>query len=287
MKKKKVSITPYFLVGIPMIPVIMFSFYPFVKTIISTFSVTTEYGKFIKFIGLKNWIRMFTNREFIEMIIRTLKFSGMCLVISFFIAMLFALLTANKGKSSRVHQTLFGMPMIIASAPIAAIWRFVFRQNGGILNSVLGTNVAWLSDTGIVLLIVAVVSSWGHIATNYLYLLVGFRNVSDDLIEASKIDGAGWWTRTMKIMIPMASPQIFYVLFLNIIWSFKVFAQIKLLTGGGPANATNTLIVSIYNRGVVAGQFEYACCEAITLFLFIFVATRIQFAAEKKFVHYQ
>lgn len=287
MKKKRVPITPYILVGIPMIPVLMFSFYPFAKTIISTFSVTTEYGQFIEFIGLKNWIRMFTNREFGEMLIRTLKFGGMCLVFSFTVAMIFALLTANKGKGSRLHQTLFALPMIIASAPIAAIWKFVFRQNGGVLNSLLGTNVGWLTDTGIVLIVVAVVSSWGHIASNYLYLLVGFRNVSDDLIEAAKIDGAGWWARTLKIMIPMASPQIFYVLFLNIIWSFKVFSQIKLLTGGGPANATNTLIVSIYNRGVVNGQFEYACCEAITLFVFIFVATRIQFAAEKKLVHYQ
>lgn len=287
MKKKKVPIMPYILVGLPMIPVLMFSFYPFLKTIISTFSVTTEYGQFIEFIGLKNWIRMFTNREFGEMIIRTLKFGGMCLVFSFTVAMIFALLTANKGKGSRLHQTLFALPMIIASAPIAAIWKFVFRQNGGVLNSLLGTNVGWLTDTGIVLVVVAVVSSWGHIASNYLYLLVGFRNVSDDLIEAAKIDGAGWWARTVKIMIPMASPQIFYVLFLNIIWAFKVFSQIKLLTGGGPANATNTLIVSIYNRGVVNGQFEYACCEAITLFVFIFVATRIQFAAEKKLVHYQ
>lgn len=285
-KKKKNQIVPYLLVGIPMIPTVVFGYYPFVKTIVSTFSATTEYGEFIKFVGLKHWIRMFTNDEFIAMIFRTLGYGAMCLVFAFIIGMLFSLMCANKGKFSRLYQTLFGLTMIIPSAPMAAIWKFIFRQNGGVLNTLLGTNISWLTDTSVVLVVLAVVSAWGHIGSVYLYLLVGFRNVSDDLIEASKIDGAGWWARTFKIMIPMASPQIFYVVFLNLIWAFKVFAQIKLLTGGGPANATMTLVVSIYNR-TQAGQFEYACCEAVVLFLFIFIATRIQFATEKKLVHYQ
>ena len=285
--KRRIPIAPYVMIAVQLSLLVLFGFYPFAKTILATFSATTRFGEFIKFIGLKNWIRMFTNEEFLTMIVRTLAFAAMCLVMSLAIAMIFALLTVNTGKGNKVHQLLFSLPMIIASAPMASIWRFFLRQNGGILNSILGLDINWLGDTSIVLVVMAVLCSWGHIASVYLYLLVGFRNVPDELIEAAKIDGAGWWARTFRIMMPMASPQIFYVLFLNITWSFKVFGQIKLLTGGGPANATCTLIVSIFNRGVVQGQFEYACCEALVLFALIFAATRLQFAAEKKFVHYQ
>ena len=85
----------------------------------------------------------------------------------------------------------------------------------------------------------------------------------------------------------MASPQIFFVIFMNIASSFKTFAQIKLLTQGGPVNSTKTLIYYIYENAILNGRFETACVQAIFLFLMIFVLTRIQFIFEDKVVHYQ
>lgn len=285
-KKKRIPITPYIIWGVPLIFMSMFSFYPLIKTIISSFSITTQYGKFIRFYGLGNWARMFQNGDLPTTIRTTLVFAVMSFTLSFVVAMLFAIFCSNKGKGSRIYQTLFALPMVIATAPIAAIWAFMFRQNAGLVNQVLGTNLAWTMNKETALYVVSIVTAWGHVASNYLYLLVGFRNVPDELIEAAHIDGAGWWTRTFRIMIPMASPQIFYVVFLNIIWSLKVFTQIRLLTYGGPGRTTTTLMYDIYNRGTVLGQFEYACCEALVLFLMIFIATRVQFAFEKKLVHY-
>lgn len=285
-KKKKVLIKPYVFLLIPIFLVIVFSFYPFIKTIISSFSTTTQYGQFIQWRGLGNWQRMFSNREFVDTIVRTVKFAGMVLVMSMTVSMFLAILCANEGKGSRVYQTLFGLPMVIASVAISIVWQFILRQHGGILNQVLGTNNSWLNDTRYAMILVACITAWSHVAMNFIYLLVGFRNVSDDLIEAAKIDGASWWTRTFKIMIPIASPQIFFVLFLNIVSSLKTFTQIKLLTAGGPGSTTKTLIYYIYEHAIMKGQFEYGCCEAIVLFLLIFIATRIQFATEKKFVHY-
>ena len=285
-KKAKISIIPYLLLLPPIVFMCMFSFYPFIKTIISTFAITTPYGEFISFYGLGNWQRLFESGKLVETIVTTLQFAALSLIISFVIAMFFAIFCSDKGKGSRIYQTLFGLPMVIATAPVAAIWVFIYRQHAGLLNQMLDTNISWLKDPDTALIAVAVVTAWSHVASNYLYLLVGFRNVSDDLIEAARIDGAGWWTRTIKIMIPIASPQIFFVFFLNIIWSLKTITQIKLLTGGGPAGATTTLMYSIYDKAMLRGQFEYACCEAVILFVIIFVATRIQFFFENKLVHY-
>ena len=126
-----------------------------------------------------------------------------------------------------------------------------------------------------------------HIGVSFIFLLVGFRNVPEDLLESAYLDGAGPLRRIWHIILPIASPQMFFVLFLNISSSFKSFAQIKLLTGGGPANQTKTLIYFIYENAIINGRFETACVQALFLFGMIFLLTRIQFMLEKKVVHYQ
>ncbi len=292
-KKKKVKaqnekfrLLPYLLLVPSFIPFVCFTYYPFLKTIISSFAITTETGEFLKWAGTLNWQRLW-NKDFFEVMGITFKFAGLNLVMTFSTAMIFALLSVNKVKGSKLYQTLYALPMAIASSPAAAIWVFIYRENGGILNELIGTETAWLRDPETALFAVAIVSTWTHVASSYIFLLVGFRNVSDDLIEAATIDGANAWVRTWKIMIPMASPQIFFVLFLNIVNAFKAFAQVKLLTGGGPRGATKILIYEVYEKVMKHGQFEYACCLAIVLFLIIFITTRIQFIFEQKVVHYQ
>jgi len=167
------------------------------------------------------------------------------------------------------------------------MWRFIYRADAGLLNEMLGTNIAWLATEKTALICVAVVTSWAHVASSFILLMAGFRNVSDDLIEASMLDGAGPISRTLHIMIPIASPQIFYVLFLNIITAFKTFGQIKLLTNGAPGGSTTTLMFEVYHKAMISGQYESACCTAIILFIIIFLTTRIQFLFEKKMVHYE
>lgn len=266
---------------------IMFCYYPFAKTIINSFAVTDSTGEFIRWNGLTNWKRVLTNKDFLQTLGNTFKYAGLDFVMSFSVSILFAILSAKAGKHSKLYQTLYALPMVLAAAPVASIWLFIYREHGGLLNQLLGTSTAWIKSTETALVAVAVSAAWGHVAGRFLVLLAGFRNVSNDLIEASMIDGAGWWARTFKIMIPMASPQIFYVLFTSIIGAFKTFSQIKLLTGGGPVGSTTTLMVSIYEKASINGQIQSACCLSLILFVIIFIATRIQFLFEKKMVFYQ
>lgn len=266
---------------------VMFCYYPFAKTIINSFAVTDATGAFIRWNGLANWERVLTNKDFMQTLGNTFKYGALDLVMSFSASMFLALLSAKASKGSKIYQTLYAIPMALAAAPVAAIWIFIYREQGGLLNQFLGTSTAWIKNPDTALVATAVSASWGHVAGRFIVLLAGFRNVSADLIEASTIDGAGWWTRTFKIMIPMASPQIFFVLFTSIIGAFKTFSQIKLLTGGGPVGSTTTLMVSIYQKASVNGQIQSACCLSLILFVIIFIATRIQFLFEKKMVFYQ
>ena len=106
-------------------------------------------------------------------------------------------------------------------------------------------------------------------------------------MESASIDGAGYLSKVKNIILPMLSPQLFFVIFMNLINSFQAFAQIKLLTQGGPGDSTNVLVHSIYREAFFNGRFEIASVQALLLFAIMFIVTVLQFRWEKRGVHYQ
>lgn len=280
-------ITPYLLILPTVFLLVAFTYYPFARSVFLSLSVTKRSGDFARWVGLDNWIRIFAKEEFWQIIGITIKFAMINLLFTLGIAIVFALLSAIPRPGGKVYQLLFSLPMAIASAPTAAIWTFLFKQEGGILNWLLGTSYAWTQETTTALYACAIVNIWMNVGASFIFLLVGFRSVPEELIESATIDGASILYKTFFIQIPMASPQIFFVIFLSIITSFTAFAPIRLLTNGGPANSTTTLIYSVYKNAIINGRFETACVYAMTLFVLIFITTRIQFMLEKRTVHYQ
>lgn len=287
-KKKEGKFLPYVLIAPAIIFFLIFTYYPFIKSIALSFSLTDKNGNVAKWVGLSNWIRVLGKSSFWEIVGITLKMAFVNLFFTFLIAMIFALLANKKVRFSKIYQTMYALPMAIASSPAAAIFIFIFRQKNGLLNNLLG-NVAigWTTEMPYAFWSVCAMTIWMHVGVSFIFLLVGFRNVPEELLESALLDGAGPISRIRHIIIPVASPQIFFVLFLNISNSFRSFAQIKLLTGGGPANQTKNLIYYIYENAIINGRFETACVQAIFLFVLILIVTRIQFALEKRMVHYQ
>ena len=283
---KKRTLTPYLLLAPSIILFTIFSFWPFLKTIFLSFSVTDKKGNFVKWVGISNYERVLTAKTFSRIFSNTWKFAAMVCLGTLLISMILALLSASKERGSRVYEVLYAIPMAVASVPASAIFVFLMRKENGFINSILGTDIAWIQDPNYALIAVAIVTVWLGIGASYIFLLVGFRNVPEDLIESAILDGANPLQRAFRILIPMASPQIFFVVFLNITNSFKAFGQIKLLTNGGPNNATTTLIFAMYQNALLNQRFETACVQAIILFIIIFVLTRIQNFFENRTVVY-
>jgi sn-glycerol 3-phosphate transport system permease protein len=127
---------------------------------------------------------------------------------------------------------------------------------------------------------------WLNIGLNFIFILTGLKNIPEELNESAQIDGAKWARKFVKLTIPMISPTLFFVVFINMINSFQTFGQVKLLTLGGPANATNVIVYEIYREAFFNNRFETACAESIILFLIILVITLIQLKFEKKGVYY-
>lgn len=285
-RKKKWEWTPYLLLLPSAVIFGGFVFLPFFKNIYTSLTLTDAVGNPIKFVGFRNYIRILTSEEFRSTILRTFRFALMVGIPSFLIGMVLALAATEHRRGSRIYETMYTIPLVIAAAPASVIWYLIFAPHAGILNYLLGTDYAWLAEPDKAMQCIAIVTIWTGLGMNVIFLLTGFRNVPAELIESAQIDGAGYFSRLYHIVIPIASPQIFFVIFYNLILSFQTFAQIRLLTNGGPYQSTRTLIWSIYEEAFRNTRFDYACVQSVVLFLIVFILTRIQFLFEKKGVNY-
>lgn len=285
-KRKKNQPLGYLFLLPVMASLTIFTFYPFFRSIYLTFFMADRLGNAKTFVGFKNYIRLWQNGEILETIGDTVVYASLICVGTFCLALLLAYLCVDPVKGSRGYQTMFSLPLALATAPIAAVGGYLFGYHG-MLNGVLGTQINWLGHDVFKIVCVVVLVCWCNCGTSFIYLLVGFRNVPDDLVESATLDGASYWKKFRHIYVPIASPQIFFVVFLNILSSYKSFALIKILVGTGPAESTNVLVHALYSNAFARGRFETACVYAMVLCLVIFLTTRIQFILEKKVVHYQ
>lgn len=284
-KRKRSPIMPYLF----LVPVLgfltLFTFYPFLRSIYLTFFLTDKLGDTAAFVGFDNYLRVFKNGKLLESAVDTLRYAGLIGVGTFCLALLLAYLCVDKVRGSRVYQTMFSMPLAIATAPIAAVGSYIFGKYG-MLNGLFGTDINWLGNDDTKLWCLVLLVCWCNCGSSFIYLLVGFRNVPDDLIDCANLDGANSFVKFFKIYLPIASPQVFYVVFLNILTAFKSFTMIKMLFG---TNETGLKVLNsqIYQYGIVQSRFETACIYSLALLLLIFIVTRIQFILEKRMVHYQ
>ncbi|WP_083258634.1 carbohydrate ABC transporter permease [Cellulosilyticum sp. I15G10I2] len=264
-----------------------FVYFPFVKTIYLSLALTNRRGKAVEFVGLGNYKEIFASEAFYNSLFVTFRFVLMIIIPCIGIGLLLALLVNHNIKGKRIYEVMFSMPMAIASAPAAIIWTMIFHPTNGIANALLKTDIRWLADPKTALWAIALVTIWLGVGINFIFLLTGLKSIPAELIESAEIDGARYTQKLRCILLPLLTPQMFFVIFMNIVNAFQAFGQIKLLTQGGPGDATNVLVYGIYKEAFVNGRFDMASTQSIILFVIVFTITMVQFAFEKKGVHYQ
>lgn len=284
LKRKKFNALPYLLLIPTMLFLIAFTFYPFINCIRLTFYSTDSIGRPGAFIGFRIWKKVLTSDEFKNSLKNTFRYAGSIGIGTFSLAMLMAFLCTKSVGGSKIYQTMFALPMALATAPIAAIATYIFSKYG-IFNAIVGSDTVWLSGKTLFPVVVCIVI-WANSGSSFIYLLVGFRNVPEELLECAELDGANPFTKFFRIYLPIASPQIFFVIFLNILSAFKSFAMIKILIGVGDSDLA-VLILKLYSYAFVRERYETGCVYALVLSLVIFLVSRIQFIFEKKAVFYQ
>lgn len=269
----------------------VFLFYPMFRTLYLSFFDVTGGGEIKGFVGFEHYAKLLTSTEFRKSMKGTFLFVLYTVPAEILIALFLAVLASEKLKGMGLFRTIFASTLGVSVAAGATIFLFLFHPSLGILNSILDFfgigAIDWLTNSKWALFSVAMTTVWMHIGINFIILLGGIQNVSQELYESAEIDGAGYFSRLFKITIPLISPVLFFVTIIALIGSFQTFGQIDILTGGGPAGSTNIIVYSIYLEAFRYGDFGFASAQAIILFLIILVVTVFQFTIGEKRVHYQ
>ena len=208
------------------------------------------------------------------------------------LATAFALAMAlNQGlRGTSILRTIFYLPVLLPAVANAVIWMQILTPDGGILNTILGwfglPGVAWLYNPPLAKPVFIGISLWG-VGPEMIIFLAALQNTPQEMLEAAKIDGAGAWARFVHITIPMVSPVILLNLTMGIIGSFQVFSMAKIMTNGGPQNATLFMVLYLYDTAWTLFRMGYACVLAWLLFAIIMVVTIIQLRITNRWVYYE
>ncbi len=279
------TVSPYLYILPSLLLFTLFVFYPFAKTIYLSLNLTDQTGSAIQFVGLDNFKSVLigqSSRDFFFSLQITLKYAAMVVTGSLALGLICAILANEEFRGRGLVRTVFAMPMSISSACIAVIGVFALNPTMGVINSLLGTNIKWLRDIHYALPSVAVVTVWMNIGLNFIFLIAALQNVDASLYEAGAIEGANFFQKHWHITLPSVSPTLFFLLIINVINAFQAYAQIRLMTQGGPGKYTRTIIYAIYLEAFQNNRYGMSSAMSVVLFIILFVLTLIQFKMEKK-----
>lgn len=269
----------------------LFLFYPMIKTLYLSFFLTDMAGTPTVFVGLDNYIQLYTSDIFRKSFISTFLFVLYIVPASIIIALFLAVLANEKLKGVGLFRTMYSSTMGISVAAGSIFWMYLFNPSMGLLNEALGVigidSIGWLTDPDWALIAISLTTIWMNIGFTFLILLGGLQSIDQSLYENANIEGAGYFRKLFQITVPMLSPTLFFVLVVTIINAFQTFGQIDILTKGGPQYETNLIVYSIYREALVNRQFGPASAQAVVLFVIILIMTAVQFKFAERKVHYQ
>jgi multiple sugar transport system permease protein len=230
----------------------------------------------IKFVGLDNYKAVLTQGGFLQILINTFVYAISTTVFAVIIPLAIAAVLNTKIRGSEAFKAIYFLPFITPAVVIAIVWGWIFDPNIGAVNTLLKTHLTWLFDTRLAMPVLIFVSVWKLIGYNVVLFLTGFSTIDNSLYEAAKIDGAGVNDTFFKITLPLLKPTTFFVMLVTLISSFQVFDLIYVMTEGGPQDATNVIVYSIYKYAFEYFDVGKSCALAYVLFLIIFVLAILQ-----------
>jgi multiple sugar transport system permease protein len=250
----------------------------------------TDFVTHADFVGLGNYARMFQDPLFWKSLGNTAYYTFLSVPLSVIFALVIALLLNQKVRALGVFRLMYYTPSIVSGVAVAILWQYVLNPRYGILNEGLKLigirGPKWIYSQEWAMPAFVIMGVWGA-GGNMLLYLAGLQSIPTTLYEAAKIDGANAWQRFWAVTLPMLSPTILFNLVGNLIGSWQIFSQSYLMTGGGPNNATLTMVLHLYNKGFRQFYFGYAAAIAWAIFAIVLVFTLILLRTSEAWVFYE
>ena len=191
------------------------------------------------------------------------------------LALVLAILVNQKLRGITAFRVMFFMPVVTSMVVVSMLWRFMYQKDG-LINALFGFNVDWLNDPSTAMPAVIVMSIWQGVGFQMILWLTGLQTINHDLYEAASLDGTSKWQQFLHVTLPGLRPTFVFVLTTITIAAFSLFVQIDVMTQGGPANATTTLVYHIIQMGSARGDVGYGAALSLIFFVIVLSVTAIQ-----------
>jgi sn-glycerol 3-phosphate transport system permease protein len=284
------KLLPYLLI-LPQLAVsLIFFYWPAVQALEQSFLVQDAFGLSTEFVWFENYVNLLQTPEYYQAIGVTFVFSALVAFFSLTFGLLLAVMANRNIAGVQIYRTFLIVPYAVAPAVASVLFIFMFQPGLGMIARALQRNgVDWnpvLNGTHAMILVV-IVAVWNQISYNFLFFLAGLQAIPKSLIEAAAIDGARPWRRFFTIIFPLLSPTTFFLVAVNIVYVFfDTFGIIDAVTGGGPAQATQTLVYKVYNDGRLGGDLGGSAAQSVILMLIVVALTSVQFRFVDRRVNY-
>jgi sn-glycerol 3-phosphate transport system permease protein len=243
-----------------------------------------------RWVGLANYVSVLSDRQFGTILLNTFVFTGSCVLATMLLGLLLALLLNQRLRWRNGARAVLFAPTILSGAAVAIVWIYIFDPRYGLINELLGfvggRSPNWLGDRRWAMSAIVIVYVWKNLGYAVVVYLAGLQAIPKSLYEAALVDGAGPWARFWNITWPGLSPVTFFLSVTSVLSCFQAFDIVKVMTDGGPVNATNTLIYHLYELGFVSFNAGEAGVVALVLFTLMLILTLIQVRILERRVHY-
>jgi sn-glycerol 3-phosphate transport system permease protein len=271
---------------------VVFFFVPLARSIYLSFQRSDLFGRPSGFVGWRHYTDLVTDPGFGKVLLVTLGFVLLTVIPSMLLALVLALLLQNRIRGVRFFRTAFALPFAFSVATAAVLFGVMLNPATGVINGLLSRvgagPVGWLTDPATALISVALTAVWMQVGYNLLVLSAGLGAVPDDVLEAARLDGASGLRLQLSVVLPLISPQLFFLAVTGTIQALQSFGQIHILTRGGPDRSTETLVYSIYDVAFANNNSNFGAgsAQAVVLLLVVLAITAFQFGVLERKVFY-
>lgn len=264
----------------PSIAVFVVFFYrPFLNLIHWGRFESRQGGRFFENVGLSQYREELTGEDFREGLWHTVQFVLYTVPVGLVLGVLLAVAANRALRGIAIFRTIFASTLASSTAVAAVLFFFIFNPDIGVVA------VGWRTDPGLAMVMAALPSIWQNAGLAFIIVLAGLQAIPEEVIEAARLDGYGPVRRLFRITLPLISPVLLFLAVVLVIFGFQAFAQIDLVTNGGPAGGTETLVYKI-NRMTRPNDIGRGAVYSVGLFGVTFLVTWLQFMILERRVHY-
>lgn len=280
----------FFFLGIPLIPLLVFWFIPMIVSLWLSFTNWDYISPTYDYVGIDNYTNALTNADFYQALKNTLFFGFWTVVPTIVIGLLLALLLREGLKGITFFRSLLFTPWITPMVAMSIVWSWIYEPDIGLLNQILGwlnlPQPAWLMNSETAMWAVIIVTVWKQAGWAMLFYSDSLSKIPKELYEVSDIEGSSWWQKMRTIVMPLVSPTTLFLVIMTTIESIKAYDQIQVMTQGGPAGSTRTLLYLYYQMAFEQFNMGQATAIATIIIVLTGVLALLMFYISKRWVHY-